>query len=244
MMQWQGKRYWLVGASDGLGAALALQLSRAGAEVILSARSEDKLNDLANSLPGKAEVVTVDVSDNESVVSAAKAVGTVDGVVYLAGVYWPFGAKEWDAEQANAMADINFTGLMRVMGQVVPNMVARDAGHVVITSSLTGFRGLPGSIGYTASKAATMSLAECMYADLHKTGVKVQVVNPGFIKTQLTDKNDFKMPFLMTPEQASQEVFEHMNTDKFKKSFPFAFSLLFRGSQFLPDWLYYRIFGA
>ncbi len=244
MMQWQGKRYWLVGASDGLGAALALQLSRAGAEVILSARSEDKLNDLANSLPGKAEVVTVDVSDNESVVSAAKAVGTVDGVVYLAGVYWPFGAKEWDAEQANAMADINFTGLMRVMGQVVPNMVARDAGHIVITSSLTGFRGLPGSIGYTASKAATMSLAECMYADLHKTGVKVQVVNPGFIKTQLTDKNDFKMPFLMTPEQASQEVFEHMNTDKFKKSFPFAFSLLFRGSQFLPDWLYYRIFGA
>ncbi|MDC0135840.1 SDR family NAD(P)-dependent oxidoreductase [Sulfitobacter sp.] len=244
MMQWQGKRYWLVGASDGLGAALALQLSRAGAEVILSARSEDKLNDLANSLPGKAEVVTVDVSDNESVVSAAKAVGTVDGVVYLAGVYWPFGAKEWDAEQANAMADINFTGLMRVMGQVVPDMVARDAGHIFITSSLTGFRGLPGSIGYTASKAATMSLAECMYADLHKTGVKVQVVNPGFIKTQLTDKNDFKMPFLMTPEQASQEVFEHMNTNKFKKSFPFAFSLLFRGSQFLPDWLYYRIFGA
>ena len=244
MTQWQGKRYWLVGASDGLGAALALRLSRAGAEVILSARSEDKLDELADSLPGKAQVVTMDVSDNDSVVEAAKAVGAVDGVVYLAGVYWPFGAKEWDAEQANAMADINFTGLMRVMGQVVPDMVARDAGHIVITSSLTGFRGLPGSIGYTASKAATMSLAECMYADLRKTGVHVQVVNPGFIKTQLTEKNDFKMPFLMTPEKASQEVFEHMNTDKFKKSFPFAFSLVFRGSQFLPDWLYFRIFGA
>ena len=244
MTQWQGKRYWLVGASDGLGAALALRLSRAGADVVLSARSEDKLNDLANSLPGKADVVTLDVSDNDSVVAAAKTVGAVDGVVYLAGVYWPFGAKDWDAEQANAMADINFTGLMRVMGQVVPDMVARDAGHIVITSSLTGFRGLPGSIGYTASKAATMSLAECMYADLRKTGVQVQVVNPGFIKTQLTEKNDFKMPFLMTPEEASQEVFEHMNTDKFKKSFPFAFSLVFRGSQFLPDWLYFRIFGA
>lgn len=244
MTQWQGKRYWLVGASDGLGAALALRLSRAGAEVVLSARSEDKLNELADSLPGKAQVVTMDVSDNDSVVEAAKAVGAVDGVVHLAGVYWPFGAKEWDAGQANAMADINFTGLMRVMGQVVPDMVARDAGHIVITSSLTGFRGLPGSIGYTASKAATMSLAECMYADLRKTGVHVQVVNPGFIKTQLTEKNDFKMPFLMTPEDASREVFEHMNTDKFKKSFPFAFSLVFRGSQFLPDWLYYRIFGA
>ena len=234
----------MVGASDGLGAALALRLSRAGAAVVLSARSEDKLNDLANSLPGKAEVVTIDVSDNDSVVAAAKAVGPVDGVVFLAGVYWPFGAKDWNVEQANAMAEINFTGLMRVMGQVVPDMVARDVGHIVITSSLTGFRGLPGSIGYTASKAATMSLAECMYADLRKTGVHVQVVNPGFIKTQLTEKNDFKMPFLMTPEEASQEVFEHMNTDKFKKSFPFAFSLVFRGSQFLPDWLYYRIFGA
>lgn len=243
MTQWQGKRYWLVGASDGLGAALAQRLSGAGAEVILSARSEDKLAALADSLPGKARVVTLDVADADSVAEAVKDVGAVDGVVYLAGVYWPFGAKGWNAEQGAAMADINFTGLMRVMGQIVPDMVARDDGHIVITSSLTGFRGLPGSIGYTASKAATMSLAECMYADLRKTGVKVQVVNPGFIKTQLTDKNDFKMPFIMSPEDAAREVFEHMNSDKFKKSFPFAFSLLFRASQFLPDWLYFRIFS-
>lgn len=243
MTQWQGKRYWLVGASDGLGAALAKKLSAAGAEVIISARSEDKLRALADSLPGKARAVTVDVSDADSVAAAAREVGEIDGVVYLAGVYWPFGAKEWNAEQANAMADINFTGLMRVMGVVVPDMVARDAGHIVITSSLTGFRGLPGSIGYTASKAATMSLAECMHADLRKTGVRVQVVNPGFIKTQLTDKNDFKMPFLMAPEDAAREMFEHMNTDGFKKSFPYVFSLLFRGSQFLPDWLYFRIFS-
>ena len=88
-----------------------------------------------------------------------------------------------------------------------------------------------------------MSLAECMYADLRKTGVQVQVINPGFIKTQLTDKNDFKMPFLMEPEAAAQEVFEHMNGDGFKKSFPWTFSLVFRGAQFLPDWLYYRIFS-
>jgi len=244
MTQWQGKRYWLVGASDGLGAALAERLSRAGAEVILSARSEEKLQELADTLPGKAQVVKMDVADQDSVSAAAKAVGDVDGVVFLAGVYWPFGAQDWNAEQATAMADINFTGLIRVMGEVVPAMVKRDAGHIVITSSLTGFRGLPGSIGYTASKAANMSLAECMYADLRKTGVRVQVVNPGFIKTQLTDKNDFKMPFIMTPEDASSEMFEHMNTDSFKKSFPFGFSLVFRGSQFLPDWLYYRIFGA
>jgi short-subunit dehydrogenase len=132
---------------------------------------------------------------------------------------------------------------IRPMRQVVPMMVERDAGHIVITSSLTGFRGLPGSIGYTASKAATMSLAECMYADLRKTGVQVQVVNPGFIKTQLTDKNDFTMPFMMSPDAAAAQMFEHMNTDGFKKSFPWLFSMVFRLSQFLPDWLYFRIFS-
>ena len=243
MRRWHGKRYWLVGASDGLGAALAQVLSRAGVEVVVSARSADKLEALVEALPGPAQAVPVDVSDDASVAEAARAVGAVDGVVYLAGVYWPFSARDWDADKATAMADVNFTGLMRVMGQVVPGMVARDKGHVVITSSLTGFRGLPGSIGYTASKAATMSLAECMYADLRQTGVRVQVVNPGFIKTRLTDKNDFTMPFIMEPEAAAREMFEHMNTDAFKKSFPWLFSLLFRGSQFLPDWLYFRLFS-
>lgn len=242
-MDWSGKKYWLVGASDGLGKALAHRLSAAGAELIISARSEDKLAQLVTQLPGKARAVPVDISDTDSVKRAATEVGEIDGVVLLAGVYWPFGAQDWDAENAVAMADINFTGYIRVLGHVVPNMVARDAGHVVITSSLSGFRGLPGSIGYTASKAATMSLAECMHADLRKTGVKVQVANPGFVRTQLTDKNNFKMPFIMEPEAAAQEMFELMNSDSFKKSFPTLFSLMFRAGQFLPDWLYYPIFA-
>lgn len=243
MKQWQGKRYWLVGASAGLGEALAHQLSRAGAEVIVSARSEDKLAQLVEALPGKASYQAVDVQDIDSIRDAVAAVGEVDGIVYLAGAYWPFGAKDWEADHATTMIDVNLTGLVRVLGEVVPGMVKKDAGHIVITSSLTAFRGLPKSIGYTASKAGTMSLAECMYADLRKTGVQVQVINPGFIKTQLTDKNDFKMPFLMEPDQAAREVFEHMNSDGFKKSFPFGFSLLFRFAQFLPDALYFRLFG-
>lgn len=238
-----GKRYWLVGAGDGLGRALAHHLSRAGVEVIVSSRGEEKLAELVKELPGKASYQTVDISDDDSVKAATEAVGDIDGLVLLAGVYWPFSAREWNAEQATAMADINFTGFMRVLGQVVPKFVERDAGHILLTSSLTGFRGLPGSIGYTASKAATMSLAECMYADLRKTGIRVQVANPGFIKTQLTDKNNFNMPFIMEPEEAARVMFEFMLTDSFKKSFPTAFSLLFRGSQFLPDWLYYRIFS-
>ncbi|MBW4706466.1 SDR family NAD(P)-dependent oxidoreductase [Roseobacter sp. YSTF-M11] len=243
MKDWSGKRYWLVGASDGLGAALAKRLSKAGAHVIVSARSEDKLKQLVAELLGEGSYQTVDVASDESVKTAAAAVGRIDGVVYLAGVYWPFGAEAWNSDQATAMADINFTGLVRVLGQVVPDMVSRDAGHIVVTGSLSGFRGLPGSIGYTASKAGTMSLAECIYADLRDTGVQVQLSNPGFIKTQLTEKNTFRMPFIMTPEEAAEEMYRQMNTSKFKVSFPRLFSLVFRGSQFLPDWLYYRVFS-
>lgn len=244
MMDWQGKRYWLIGASEGLGAALAHKLSSAGVEVIVSARNEDRLKALVAELPGKASFVPVDVSDRVSVEQAAAKVGQIDGMVYLAGVYWPMPAQKWNADQAEAMADINFTGAVRAVGAVIPQMVERDAGHIVITGSLSGFRGLPGAIGYAASKAGTMSLAESLYADLRKTGVRVQVANPGFIRTRLTDKNDFRMPFLMEPEQAAQDMFELMNDEgRFKRSFPTVFSWLFRLSQFMPDWMYYRLFA-
>ena len=244
MKDWTGKRYWLVGASEGLGRELALTMSRAGVEVIVSARSEDRLKDLVDELPGKASYVTVDVTDRAAVEAVAKNVGPIDGMVYLAGAYWPMKSGEWDNEKAEMMAEVNYLGASRVVGSVINDMVARDAGHIVLTGSLSGFRGLAGTIGYGASKAGIMYLAEGMYADLRKTGVQVQLANPGFIKTRLTDKNEFNMPFIMEPQDAAQEMFEHMNDDAFKKSFPRVFSWLFRGSQFLPDWLYYRIFGA
>jgi NADP-dependent 3-hydroxy acid dehydrogenase YdfG len=217
-------------------------MSRAGVELVLSARSEDRLRELAENLPGRAHVVTVDVSDMDSVRKAAEAAGEIDGVIYLAGVYWPMSAKDWNADEAVQMCDVNFTGAMRVMGAVVPGFVRTRPGHLVLVGSLSGFRGLPGAIGYAASKAGVMALAESMQADLRTTGVEVQLVNPGFIKTRLTEKNDFAMPFIMSPEDAAQVTFEHLSTDHFKKSFPTAFSWVFRLSQFLPDWLYYRVF--
>jgi len=242
--EWLGKRYWLVGASEGLGRELALLISRAGAEVIVSARSKDRLDTLVDELPGKGRAVLVDVADLAAVQAAAAEVGEIDGVVYLAGVYWPMAAQDWDNEKADMMGQVNYLGASRVVGAVIGQMVQRDAGHIVLTGSLSGFRGLPGAIGYSASKAGLMVLAESMHADLRRTGVQVQVVNPGFIKTRLTDKNDFKMPFIMEPETAARELFDHMNSEGFKKSFPMLFSWVFRGSQFLPDWLYFRIFGA
>lgn len=243
MRSFAGKRYWLVGASEGLGLALAQQMSRAGAEVILSARNEASLTAAAATLPGKSEVVPVDVASSASVRAAAARIGAVDGVVFLAGVYWPTRAQDWDADAVEAMCDVNFTGCARVIGAVLPAMVARGYGHVVITGSLSGFRGLPGAIGYAASKAGTMSLAESIYADLRGSGITVQLANPGFIRTRLTAKNDFAMPFLMEPEAAARAMFEHMTTDHFKVSFPTVFSWVFRLSQFLPDWAYYRLFA-
>lgn len=243
MTDWRGKRYWLVGASEGLGAALAHKLSAAGVEVILSARSEERLSDLAESLPGKAQVLPIDVADTASVRSAAQEAGEIDGMVFLAGVYWPMPAKSWQADEAIAMADVNFTGLVRVLGQVVPQMTERDKGHIVITGSLAGFRGLRNSIGYGASKAGTMVMAESLYADLWRTGVRVQLANPGFIRTRLTDKNDFKMPALMEPDAAAQKMFEHMNSNRFRMSFPSPFAWVFRIAQLLPDAIYYRLFA-
>ena len=244
MRDWAGKRYWLVGASEGLGRELAFSLSRAGAEVIVSARSEDRLKSLVDELPGKASFVTVDVADREAVEAAAAEVGELDGVVYLAGVYWPMKASEWDNEKADLMGEINFLGASRVVGSVMPQFVEKNAGHVVLTGSLSGFRGLPGAIGYASSKAGMMALAESMQADLRTSPIEVQLINPGFIKTRLTDKNDFNMPFIMSAEDAAKEMFDHMNTAHFKKSFPMVFSWVFRMSQFMPDWMYYRLFGA
>lgn len=242
MRDWAGKTYWLIGASEGLGRALAKIMADEGVDLILSARSESRLQEVADELSRPARIVGVDVSDSESVRAAAASIGPIDGVVFLAGVYWPMAATEWNADDAETMMDVNLMGAMRVLGATVPDMVQRNAGHIVLTGSLSGFRGLPGAIGYSASKAGIMSLAETMKCDLKSTSVEVQLVNPGFIRTRLTDKNNFSMPFIMSPEDAARVMFEHMNSHKFKRSFPTLFSWLFRASQLMPDWLYFRIF--
>ncbi|MCL7404676.1 MAG: SDR family NAD(P)-dependent oxidoreductase [Marivivens sp.] len=242
MRDWAGKTYWLIGASEGLGRALAEIMSDAGADLILSARSEERLREVADGLSRPARILPVDVSDAENVRAVVTSIGSIDGVVFLAGVYWPMAATEWSADEAETMVDVNLMGAMRVLGATVPDMVQRNAGHIVLTGSLSGFRGLPGAIGYSASKAGIMSLAETMKSDLKRTGVEVQVVNPGFIRTRLTDKNTFNMPFIMSPEDAARVMFEHMNSRKFKRSFPTVFSWFFRASQLMPDWLYFRIF--
>lgn len=238
-----GKRYWLVGASEGLGLALARRLLAEGAGVVISARNAARLAEVAGDLPG-VEVQVMDVALDASVAEAAGRVGPVDGLVFLAGVYWPMPAQALEPEKLVAMCDVNFTGCARVLGAVLPGMLARGQGHVVLTGSLSGYRGLPGAMGYAASKAGVMALAECLRADLHGTGIKVQLANPGFIKTRLTKKNDFAMPFLMDPDQAADHMLRLMKGKRFSRAFPAVFAAVFRFSQFLPEGLYYRWLGA
>ena len=223
-----GKHYWLVGASAGIGKALAHELADAGVDLTLSARSGTALNELNRELRGTAQVVPLDVTNSDSIDQAMLSVQDIDGLVYLAGDYTPMAALNWNETDAIKMADVNFLGAMRILPRVLRSTKLKEDGHLVIVGSLAGFSGLPGAIGYGASKAALMHLAENIKSDFKGTEMRVQVVNPGFVKTRLTDKNEFKMPFIQTPEKAAKQIVTHMNTKRFSKSFPGAFSWFFK----------------
>ncbi|WP_370301314.1 SDR family NAD(P)-dependent oxidoreductase [Pseudooceanicola sp.] len=239
MSEFANKSYWLIGASEGMGRALAHKLSAEGASLILSARSADRLNELAEELP-RASVLPFDVTKMDEVRAAVAEVGSVDRVVCNAGAYDPMRATDWQTDAALAICDVNFLGVMRVMGEIVPGMVQAGRGDITLIGSLAGYRGLPAAIGYGASKAAVISLAETMRHDLRGTGVVVRVVNPGFIKTRLTEKNEFRMPMLMSPEEAAQKVLNAMAKQRFRTDFPAPFSWLIRALDYLPDLLVYR----
>ena len=240
-MKLNGKKYWIIGASEGLGRELAIQLSNLGVELIISARNEIRLNEL--SLRTKAKVIPLDVLDINAVRKAFNAVGRIDGIVYAAGDYTPLNSTVWNIDEVDKMIAINFTGAARVLGLVVPKFIAQNYGHIVMIGSLSGFRGLPNAIGYGASKAGMMHLAENIKADLYKSNIKVQLINPGFIKTRLTEKNNFKMPFIMSAEDAAKHVIRAMRRNRFQTNFPVMFSLIFRMTNFLPAFLYFWLFS-
>jgi len=239
MSSFDGKTYWIIGASEGLGRCLAQALSRQGAHLILSARNADRLAELCVTLPN-TRAVPIDVTDMVAVRSAVADVGEVDGLVYNAGAYEPMRAANWDTDAVLAMNDVNYVGALRVLGETVPRLVQSGRGDITLIGSLSGYRGLPAAIGYGASKAALISLAETMRFDLAGTGVTARIVNPGFIKTRLTEKNNFKMPMLMSAEDAAERVLKAMSRRRFRTDFPAPFSWVVRLLDYLPDLLIYR----
>ncbi|RPE72092.1 short-subunit dehydrogenase [Pacificibacter maritimus] len=236
-----GKTWWIVGASEGLGEAIARALDAQGAHLILSARSQDKLDALAADL-ADATVVPIDVTDQSSVTKAAQEAERADAMLYCVGAYEPMDAKHWDSDVVTSMIDTNFTGAARVLGAVIPHYAKRNFGDVMLIGSLSGYRGLPAAVGYSASKAGLMNLAENLLIDLKNTNVTVQIANPGFIKTRLTAKNDFDMPQLMTPEVAANHVVSAINSGRFETAFPRPFAWVFKWGRYLPRALFNKLF--
>ena len=148
----------------------------------------------------------------------------------------------WDIKKLKSMIDVNLIGALHTLDVILPVFMKKNSGHLVFTGSLVGYRGLPGALGYGSSKAALVNLGETLRYDLKDTAIKVQLINPGFVKTRLTDKNKFKMLQIMSPEVAAGKMFSNMNKNSFSSSFPAPFSWLFRVSQLLPDSIYFKLF--
>lgn len=240
----KGKRIWLIGASEGIGAALAAQLASEGAQVILSARNAARLDDVHASLPGDGHcVLPMDVCQIESVQQAWHSLADrlPDIVIYNAGTYIPMSAQQVDIAAAESMIDVNLRGAFRVACTVLPEYLAQNKGHLVLVGSVAGYRGLPGAIGYGASKAGLNHFAENLRADLKHTGIKVQLVCPGFVKTRLTEKNDFSMPCIITPQQAAKSMIKGMQSSAFEIHFPKRFTYVLKFLRLLPHWLYFRM---
>lgn len=249
MLDLRGKNIWLVGASTGIGEVLAARLAEAGAQLILSARSADKIVAIAARLPihhssEKHLAIPVDVTDIQSVQTAWQRIsadGGVDMVIYNAGAYDPMSAQQFDLAKVEAMVDVNFSGALRILSFVLPHFIARNAGHIVLVASVAAYSGLPKAIGYGASKAALLHLAENLRIDLAQSNIKVQAVSPGFVKTRLTAKNKFPMPFIVTPEVAAGHIMDGLAKNKFEIHFPKRFTLILKFLRLLPYGIYFRL---
>lgn len=238
--EWRDKRVWLVGASSGIGAALARELAGRGARLALTARNADKLRALnladALLLPGDATSASVLAELRAKLLAAW---GGIDLVVYLAGDYVPMRAATFDLPVAERVIEVNFNAAMRLAATVLPDLTA--GGGIAFVASVAGYRGLPKALCYGPGKAALIHFAEVLHLDLMPQGIGVWVINPGFVATQLTAKNDFSMPALLTPEQAALATVDGFKSGNFEIHFPKRFTRLMKLFAHLPYRWYFPL---
>ena len=243
LRDWRGKRVWLVGASTGIGRATASALHAQGALVVVSARNVQALDGFVVDHPG-AETLPLDATDRASVCAAAAALaqgGMVDCVVYCAGHYAAQQATAMDLDDMVRHNAINYLGALYVLDAVVPLLMAQPPqrrGHISLVGSVAGYRGLPNSLAYGPTKAALINLAETLYADLHPHGIGVSLISPGFVETPLTAQNRFKMPALISPQEAAQQILRGWVRGVFEIHFPRRFTWGMKLLELLP----YRLF--
>jgi short-subunit dehydrogenase len=239
---WNGLYVWVIGASDGIGAATASLLLRRGARVALSARRRDKLEALA---AGRAQalVAPLDVTDAAAVLAAQQAIlgqwPRIDLVLVVAGGYNEMRVDTFDLAIANRMIDLNLRGVYNCLAAVLPLLLKQGAGGIGIVASVAGYAGLPKALVYGPTKAALINLCESLYLDLRPRGIGVYQINPGFVATPLTDKNDFKMPALISAGEAAEALVGGLEKGQFHIHFPRRFTNTLRIMRLLPYRLYF-----
>jgi short-subunit dehydrogenase len=230
-----GRVVWVVGASAGIGAALARELRARGARVAISARRSDELDRVAD---GTMRVVPADVTDRADMDAAAARVrvelGEIDIAVFNAGFWRQMDATSWDRDLFARHVEVNLLGVNNGVGAVLPRMVDQGHGHIVGVSSVAGYRGLAGAEAYGATKAALINMLEGLRAAVTPRGIPVTTVCPGFVRTDLTEQNDFPMPFMVEPEDAAKAICDGLERGRTEIVFPVPMAILMKAARLLP----------
>ncbi|MEQ8344506.1 MAG: SDR family NAD(P)-dependent oxidoreductase [Sneathiellaceae bacterium] len=243
------ERVWITGASSGIGRAVALRFVRAGATVLASGRDRaalDALRAAASAGPGRVACHAVDVTDRDAVsriVAAMEAAeGPIGRALLNAGTYEPVEAVDFDAGAFDRQFAVNVGGTVNCLQALLPAMRARGRGQIAIVGSLSGYRGLRRASAYGASKGALMRLAESLHQDQREAGLDIRLVSPGFVRTPLTDRNDFAMPFLIEAEEAAARIHRGLvDGRRFEIAFPRRFAAMIRLGSMLPYGLYFPL---
>lgn len=215
---------WITGASSGIGRALALRLARAGWRVAVSARSRKDLDTLAQEGGDKLSPYPLDVTDRAAVAETVDAIEREQGPIALAvlnaGTHQPMLAREFSTDVVDKLLRLNVAGVAHSLEALLPRLRERGHGQIAAVASVAGYRGLPTAAAYGASKAAVINMMESLRPELDREGVLIQLVNPGFVKTPLTDRNTFKMPMLMDVEDAAAALHRGLGSTRFEIVFP------------------------
>lgn len=242
-MNWSSRSAWVIGASSGIGAAVARELASRGCRVAISARNEQLLHEVSG---GTMTVVPTDISDLASVNHAAESVrnafGGLDIVIVVAGFWQQMSGQAFDFDVFAAHNDVNTLGLARCAAAVLPTMQQQARGNFVGVSSVAGYRGMPGSSGYGPSKAAQLNLLESLRCDLRDTGVVVQTVAPGFVRTPMTDVNTFNMPFIIEADEAARHIVDGIERGKAEIVFPPKMMIAMKLARLIPQQWWPKLF--
>ena len=237
---------WITGASQGIGEAVAIAMAREGLIVAASARSEERLEALANQsteLKGSIIPYPLDVTDQtavtETVNKIIEAHGCIDQAILNAGTYISTPATEFTSSAVRQQVELNLMGVCHCLEPLIASMKKQGKGTIAINASLAGYRGLPRAAGYGATKAALINMAESLNTELSEVGIAIKVINPGFVKTPLTNKNRFPMPFLMEVDKAAEVIVKGMKGRQFEIRFPRIFAAILGILRRLPYPLYF-----